>query len=332
MINRFLSRLTGKRRAQVASRLEPGSLSLSLLVISVAVLIPSTVQAASFVGERAVIGLFRGAGSLVGSLSGGSGPSGIDTLASRINTTFPNHNLTVQVFDSYQGNVFNFQEVGSPQGTAFLNQFNDVGAVGLIGYSGGGLSAIRTAKNQSPKPIDLLVQLDSYEPLTGRRREDEVLPVNVQTGINYYQRRNRYNFFRPGWDPTDLQGAKTVSGSQNINVEELFRDSASADLSVRSITHRSIDDDVRLHTRILQDIATYVLPNLTTTSLSPGLVEADAVPLAISPTATDSATTALTGTIASLSADADFETVPEPSLLFALGAIGGGLWLSKRQQ
>ncbi|MEM9904400.1 MAG: PEP-CTERM sorting domain-containing protein [Cyanobacteria bacterium P01_D01_bin.44] len=328
MGNRFLSGLTGKRRAQTSSRLNPGSLSLSLLVVSVAVLIPSTVQAASFTSERAVIGLFRGAGGLLGSLSGDSGPSGIDILASRINTTFPNQNLTVQVFDAYQGTVFNFQEVGSPLGTAFLNQFNDVGAVGLIGYSGGGLSAIRTAKNQSPKPIDLLVQLDSYEPLTGSSQEDEVLSANVQTGINYYQRRNRYNFFRSGWDPTDLQGAKTVSGSQNINVEDLFRD--------RSITHRSIDDDTRLHNRILQDIATYVLPNLAAASFSTGLAEADAAPLSLLslPALSSPALPAadLIGPAAGISAEPNSEAVPEPSLLLALGAMGGGLWLTKKQR
>ncbi|MEM8810351.1 MAG: hypothetical protein AAGF01_30415 [Cyanobacteria bacterium P01_G01_bin.38] len=328
MSNRFLSGLAVRLKAQTSSRLNPGSLSLSLLVISVSVLIPSTVQAASFVGERAVIGLFRGAGGLLGSLSGGSGPSGIDTLASQINTTFPNHNLTVQVFDSYQGTVFNFQEVGSPQGTAFLNQFNDAGAVGLIGYSGGGLSAIQTAKNQLPKPIDLLVQIDSYEPLTGRSQEDEVLPANVHTGINYYQRRNRYNFFRSGWDPTDLQGAKTVSGSQNINVEDLFRD--------RSITHRSIDDDTRLHNRILQDIATYLLPNLMASSLSTGLSEADTSPLELSSTLAlaPPALTAvdLPDSTVDLWAEADAEAVPEPDLLFALGAIAGGLWLTRKQR
>lgn len=315
MSNRLLRGLTGKSTAQRLQPLNPRALGLGLLVTLVAVLSPSAAWAASLtLGERAVIGLFRGAGGLLGALGSDSDPSGIDILASEITTAFPNHNLTVQVFDSYQGNIFFFQEVGSPQGTAFINQFEDVGAVGLIGYSGGGLSAIRTATNQSPQLIDLLVQIDSYEPLTGNSQEDEVLPTNVQVGINYYQRRNRYKFFRSGWDPFDLQGAKTVSGSQNINVEDLFRD--------RSITHRTIDDDTRLHNRIVQDIATYVLPQITPPSLPTEIIAPDAVPLALS-------TPSL---IASqrLSAEANTAAVPEPSSLLALGAIGSGLWLMRK--
>ena len=313
MIHWLTKSFPGKPKIQPLCPLIPKVFGLSLLVISAAVFSPSAVFAASLtLGERGVIGLFRGGGSLLGPLSFESGPSGIDALANRITNAFPGHNLTVQVFDSYEGNIFNFQEVGSSQGAAFINQFDDVGAIGLIGYSAGGTSAIRTANSQAPRPIDLLVQIDSYEPLTGRDIEDEVLPANVEKGINYYQRRNRYNFFAPGWDLLDLGGARNVSGSENIDVENLFSD--------RSITHRTIDNDPRLHDRIVQDIANYVIPNLMFPSLpssgikdAPILLNANSVPTVLAV------------------AEPDAASVPEPGLLFALGAIGGGLSLIKKQ-
>ena len=245
-----------KRHLSALKSLRLKSLSIGLLTIATAVLIPSTAQAANFLfGDKAVIGLFRGAGGLLGSSISNSGVSGIDTLAREINNAFPDYALTTQVFDSYEGNIFNFQEVGSDRGTAFLNSLSNVGAIGLVGYSAGGLSAIRTAKSQSPKPINLLVQIESYEPLTGRNNEDEILPGNVQAGINYYQSRNRFNVFGPGWDPSDLQGATNVSGSQNINVEDLLGD--------RSITHRTIINDSRVQNLVVQDIQEKILKDLT---------------------------------------------------------------------
>ncbi|NEP17849.1 MAG: hypothetical protein F6J97_13250 [Leptolyngbya sp. SIO4C1] len=150
--------------------------------------------------------------------------------------------------------MFDFREVGSDRGLAYINQFEDVGAVGLVGYSGGGVSAIQTAKGLQ-RPVDLLVQIDSYDPLTGNGDEDEVLPGNVKRGINYYQQRNRFNFFRADFDLFDLQGAKSVQGSQNINAEDAFRD--------RGITHRNIDDNPQLQARIVENVAALVLKDLT---------------------------------------------------------------------
>lgn len=139
-------------------------------------------------------------------------------------------------------------------------------------------------------------------------RGRELLPANVQTGINYYQRRNRYNFFAPGWNPMDLGGARNVSGSENINVEDVFSD--------RTITHRTIDDDPRLYARIMQDLATYVLPNITL----PSLPTSDIKDL---PILLNSAPPEVTL--------ADAEPVPEPRLLLAIGILGGGLYLMKKQ-
>lgn len=255
------------RRTTKANRLSAlSTLSVGLLTVSTATLLPTDAQAVNFsFGSKAEIGLFRGAGSLLG-FSGSTGTSGIDILASRIDRTFSDYALTTSVFDSYEGNIFSFNEVGSHQATDFFNSsfINTSGSadgnfvepvLGLIGYSGGGLSAIRTAKNLAPKSIDLLVQIESYDPLTGNSQEDETLPTNVTTGINYYQNRNRFNIFSPGFDPIDLQGARNVSGSQNINAELL--------LGNRNLTHRSIINNAGLQDRIVQDIQTNLLNNLT---------------------------------------------------------------------
>ena len=159
-----------------------------------------------------------------------------------------------QVFDSYTGNIFNFSEVGSQQALGFVNQFDRVAALGAVGYSAGGLSAIRLADGLAPGAFNLLVQIDSFVPLAGTSGEDQVLPGNVAKGINYFQVANRFNPFRPGFDPFDLQGATVVQGSENINVESLFSD--------RGITHRTIVNDPRVQDQILQDIETHVLQDL----------------------------------------------------------------------
>ncbi len=208
----------------------------------------------SFVfGERAVISLFRGAGGLLGS-AGGGGASGIDTLNAQLEEALQDYFWSSQVFDSYEGDVFNFREVGSQQALAFVNQFDRVAALGAVGYSAGGLSAIRLVNGLAPAAVNLLVQIDSFDPLTGSSREDEILPANGVKGINYFQVANRFNPFQPGFDPFDLQGATVVQGSEPINVESLLGD--------RGITHRTIVNDPRVQGQILQDIETYVLQDL----------------------------------------------------------------------
>lgn len=144
--------------------------------------------------------------------------------------------------------------MGSQQALGFVNQFDRVAALGTVGYSAGGLSAIRLADGLAPGAFNLLVQIDSFVPLTGTSGEDQVLPGNVAKGINYFQVANRFNPFRPGFDPFDLQGATVVQGSENINVESLFGD--------RGITHRTIVNDPRVQDQILQDIETHVLQDL----------------------------------------------------------------------
>jgi hypothetical protein len=89
-------------------------------------------------------------------------------------------------------------------------------------------------------------------------------------------------------------------------VEELFSD--------RTITHRTIDDDPRLHARIVEDIATHVLPNLTLPSLPTSDIKDLPILLNSTPVSPEVALV-----------EADAKSVPEPSLLLALGVLGGGL-------
>jgi len=203
-------------------------------------------------GERAVINLFRGAGGLLG--SSGSGESGMDTLNSRLQDTFQDYFWVSQVHPSYEGDVFSFREIGSQRARAFTDQYDLVQAQGAVGYSAGGLSAIRLAQGGAPQGFDLVVQIESFDPLTGSSPEDETLPTNVAQGINYYQSANRFNPFGPGFDPFDLQGAQAVQGAENINAESLFSD--------RTLTHRNIEDSASLQNQILQDIERYVLQDL----------------------------------------------------------------------
>ena len=213
---------------------------------STAVASDSTLVKREFVfDQRAAIALFRGAGGLLNLGGVGPGPTGIDTLNARIAEAFPDYFITSQVFNSFEGNVFSFSEVGSQQGQAFLSQFSTLGSLAVIGYSGGGLSAIRLAGSQAPRPVDLVVQIDSYVPLTNTSPENKALPNNVLRGINYYQIENRLNPFRPGFDLLDLQGTQNIQGAENINAEVLFND--------RNLTHRNIESYAPLQDRILQD-------------------------------------------------------------------------------
>lgn len=226
---------------------------MSLLAPPQPALIPGpTITQFSF-GQRAAIVLFRGAGGLLGS-SPGSSNSGLDALNTQLQNRFSDYYFVSRVLASFEGSIANFSEVGSEQGAAFLERFAPTAPLGIVGYSAGGLSAIRLAKNQAPRPVDLLVQLDTFDPLTGSSPEDEVLPGNVLKGINYYQNANRFNPFEADFDPTDLQGARNVEGSQNIDAEAFVSD--------RSLTHRTLDDSSRLQTEILSDIEEFVLQDL----------------------------------------------------------------------
>lgn len=287
---------------------------------------PSTqaVVTRSFVfGERGLVNLFRGAGGLLGS-SGGGGGSGLDTLNAQLQVAFQDYFWSSQVFDSYEGSVTSFQEIGSQQALAFNAQFDQVAALGVVGYSAGGLSAIRVAQGQGQgsAPVSLVVQMDTYDPLTGSSREDEILPSNVVKGINYYQEANRLNPFQPGFDPFDLQGARVVEGSENINAEALLGD--------RGITHRTLDDNPGLQQQILQNIETYVLQDLRfdragQLNLAGGAQLTNNI-LELAPAASGAAGQALIDTAFAIDGDFSFQTRFEFRLP-NIGAPGLSFWL-----
>lgn len=217
-----------------------------------ALLIAGALKQQFSLGEQGLVALFRGAGGLVGLPN--SGESGVDALAANMRESFGDYFWDQRVFDSYSGNIFNFREVGSQQAQEWLNQFDAPGGVGGVGYSGGGLSVTRFSQNQGPGPVNLQIQVDSFDPLTGGSPEDEILPTNVIKGINYYQLSNRSNPFAPDFDLTDLQGAQIVAGAENINAEAFFNDPA--------ITHRNIIDRPALQQQIIQNVEDFLLQDL----------------------------------------------------------------------
>jgi hypothetical protein len=116
----------------------------------------------------------------------------------------------------------------------FIQGHNDLGTLVLIGHSFGADAVIELAEDfllPAHVPIDLTIQIDSVG------AGDEELPSNVRHGINYFQISSEL---------LEPQGATFVQGAQNFNTELLFSDTG--------ITHTSIDDDARLHQRIVQDI------------------------------------------------------------------------------
>jgi hypothetical protein len=172
--------------------------------------------------QRTDVALFRGFGQ-------SPGTAGMDTLNRTLQSSFTD--ISSQVFAwTEQEAAYNFIS-NNAEGRDFLV---------LIGFSLGGSSLIGLADDYlRPNAflVDLTVQIDSVDlyPLSPR---DDALPPNVRQGINYFQ--NSTDLFEP-------QGERNVAGATNINVEELFNDTA--------ITHYSIDDDRRLHGRIVNDIA-----------------------------------------------------------------------------
>ena len=193
-----------------------------MIVIGVLLAAPGTAHA-----SRLVVVLFTG-------FSASSGNTGMETLNTELQARFggnPAMPFSSMVFGhTQQQAAFNF-----------INGFDDVCCIVLIGHSLGGDSVIELAADfLAPRRVGLTIQIESIG--VG----DEVLPANVNRGINYYQVST--GLLEP-------QGAMNVVGAANINVEVLFDDT--------SITHTSIDDDPRLHERILEDIRLKNIPTLS---------------------------------------------------------------------
>ncbi len=174
---------------------------------------------------RLVTTLFTGFSASSGS---NDDEGGLQILNTKLQNTFggnPNKPFSSQVFAWTDAN----------EALDFINSFDDLCCLVVIGHSFGGDTAIDDFATDLLLPanqmVDLLIQIDSVG------SGDEQLPNNVKNGINYYQISE--GTFEP-------QGAQNVMGSMNINVEQLFTDN--------SITHTSIDNDPRLHQQIIQDI------------------------------------------------------------------------------
>jgi pimeloyl-ACP methyl ester carboxylesterase len=197
-----------------------GRLGLSLL-IAVVLVVPV------FAATTQVV-LFTGFGA-------GPGPNtGMDLLNTR---------LAAAGIPDYLSQVFEWTEHDAALEWVQFNAASR-GTLVLIGHSFGGNSALQLA-DEYLRPlsvtVDLTVQIDPVKNfLPGA---NDVLPSNVEVGFNYYQIST--GFLEP-------QGEDFVTGATNFNAEMLFNDT--------SITHTSIDDDARLHTRIAANILANLNP------------------------------------------------------------------------
>ncbi|QDS97543.1 hypothetical protein [Adhaeretor mobilis] len=116
----------------------------------------------------------------------------------------------------------------------------------IVGHSFGGNSTLQLANNFLKDvgiDVDLTIQVDSVENFHGGW--NNLLPSNVDVGHNYYQ--NSTGFFEP-------QGEDFVQRATNVNAEVLFSDT--------SITHTSLDNDLRLY----DEIELRILDNMNSTS------------------------------------------------------------------
>jgi len=155
-------------------------------------------------------------------------PAGMDDL---------NSYLLGQSIPNYQGMVFAYNDQSAALN--WIEQQTDRSTLVVIGHSFGGNSTLLLANNHL-KPlgidVDLTIQIDSVEQFFSPGWNDQ-LPTNVDVGFNYYQIATE--LFEP-------QGETNVLGATNINAEVLFNDT--------SISHTSIDNDLRLYDVIQQHI------------------------------------------------------------------------------
>ena len=144
--------------------------------------------------------------------------------------------LATSGLPNYAGLVFEWDDRESARD--WIASHTDRDTLILVGHSFGGNATLQLANNLL-KPlgidVDLTVQIDTVENFDGGWNTQ--LPSNVDVGYNYFQHST--GLFEP-------QGEFVVNGATNIDAEIFFNDT--------SITHTSIDNDVRLHNEILQHI------------------------------------------------------------------------------
>ncbi|WP_148215779.1 hypothetical protein [Acaryochloris marina] len=177
------------------------------------------------IGKRTVVVLFDGLFAELRSSSSNS--NGIEKLNIALRNNF-NSGLKISISSKV------FQHHENEEAYRYIKSFSDIGKLVIIGYSLGGRSAIKLSKElllPEDQIIDLLIQIDSV------KANNNTLPTNVTSGINYYQEST--DFLEP-------QGVREMSGSRNINVETLLSDT--------TITHQNIDDNQYLMQIIIKEI------------------------------------------------------------------------------
>jgi hypothetical protein len=120
----------------------------------------------------------------------------------------------------------------------FLRPYANTAGIVLIGHSAGGDAIIEMGErlmNES-LAVDELVQIDSVTILDPS--DDDILPENVETGLNYWQRRDIIAF-----PPDPFEGEREVLGSTNVDAETHF--------PWENITHSNIDNVDCLQNEIL---------------------------------------------------------------------------------
>lgn len=248
-------------------------LLLSTLPFTLVAGLPTVTNAATLGGSRTVVVLFTGANQ------GGANDTntGMFKLNERLKNEFGNapNGFSSMIFQGGDVEVswkFGFIPTvditdGDINGALnYIKGFNDIGFLGLIGYSLGGDTAIEVAKELAPTGVDLLVTIDPF----GLPSPD-TKPSNVTAGFNYLQNCENLDIIggfvcnSPGQIKRgETLAGKQVNGSKNINVEEIFQD--------RSITHggsKGIDKDSRVHNLIVENIRQFLFPK--TFSLSAGI-------------------------------------------------------------
>ena len=165
--------------------------------------------------------------------------SGMEALNFELSDRFESSELQLD----YSGQAFQYTQ--REDALDYISGIDNIDYLILIGHSFGGSSAIQLAENfLAPNGInvDLTFQIDSVDNPYGAP-SDNALPDNVNAGYNYYQIST--GFFEP-------QGETFVEGATNINTEVFFNDT--------TITHTNIDDDIRLHNQIYNDMRLVVVP------------------------------------------------------------------------
>lgn len=137
-----------------------------------------------------------------------NGDTGMDELNLLLeNTDFDGLN--------YSGDVFQFFE--QQQAFDYIAGFDNIDCLVLIGHSFGADSAVELATDfllPSGIEVDLTVQFDSVG------IGDDVLPVNVLHGVNYYQ--NSTGLFEPEGETNVTAANPNLTTVENYYVESLY--------------------------------------------------------------------------------------------------------------